>query len=239
MLHNLHLACTKQPSGVSILMLTPLSCLWYYPFCLENNFPIWFNHCCMQALWVWSTDKHQRSQTSYTTLCNGVISHAAQFGGLQVFADHTRKTNMFTIFVRRVAFCAWLSSCSDRGTYAPDEPWLFWLQEKPEDPQIEPRARIKMAQGLVYLWYDQINSSDCCKWLLKIVCYKWDSCVRSAREDLRRAWKACQKKDKLLWFVQVYYFHVFMTAKSQVLCKSHKMTAVYYYNIIICFKNSE
>ena len=34
-------------------------------------------------------------------------------------------------------------------TYAPDEPPLFLLQEKPEDPQIEPHAGIKMVQGLV------------------------------------------------------------------------------------------
>ena len=34
-------------------------------------------------------------------------------------------------------------------TYAPDEPRLFLLREIPEDPQIKPHARIKMAQGLV------------------------------------------------------------------------------------------
>ena len=32
--------------------------------------------------------------------------------------------------------------------YAPDEPRLFLLREKPEDPQIEPHAGIKMAQDL-------------------------------------------------------------------------------------------
>ena len=35
-------------------------------------------------------------------------------------------------------------------TYAHDEPQLFLLREKPEDPQFEPHAGIKMAQGLVY-----------------------------------------------------------------------------------------
>ena len=34
-------------------------------------------------------------------------------------------------------------------TCAPDEPRLFVLREKPEDPQIEPHAWIKMGQGLV------------------------------------------------------------------------------------------
>ena len=38
-------------------------------------------------------------------------------------------------------------------TYAPDEPQLFLLREKSEDPQIEPHARIKMAQGMVSLVY--------------------------------------------------------------------------------------
>ena len=37
--------------------------------------------------------------------------------------------------------------------YAPNEPLLFWLQEKPEDPQIQPHAGIKMVQGLVSLMY--------------------------------------------------------------------------------------
>ena len=40
-------------------------------------------------------------------------------------------------------------------TNAPDETRLFWWREKPEDPQIQPHAGIKMAQGqvsLVYIW---------------------------------------------------------------------------------------
>ena len=34
-------------------------------------------------------------------------------------------------------------------TYAPDEPRLFLLWEKPEDHKFEPHAGIKMAHGLV------------------------------------------------------------------------------------------
>ena len=34
-------------------------------------------------------------------------------------------------------------------SYAPDEPQLFLSREQPEDPQFEPHARIKMAQGMV------------------------------------------------------------------------------------------
>ena len=41
--------------------------------------------------------------------CNGVVSHGAQFGGLQVFADHTRKskgtTNVFMNFARFMYVC--------------------------------------------------------------------------------------------------------------------------------------
>ena len=43
------------------------------------------------------TDIHEKSQTSYTNQCNGIVNHGAQIGGLWVFADHTcknkRKTN--------------------------------------------------------------------------------------------------------------------------------------------------
>ena len=45
-------------------------------------------------MWVSATDIHQSSQTSYTALCNGVVSHGAEFGGLQVFAatSHAKLT---------------------------------------------------------------------------------------------------------------------------------------------------
>ena len=68
-----------------------------------------------------------------------------------------RKTNAFTIFSRRAAFYACLSSRSypqcTQITHALDEPRLFWLQEKPEGPQIKPHAGIKMVQVLVSLVY--------------------------------------------------------------------------------------
>ena len=37
------------------------------------------------------TDIEGRYQTPYTAPCDGVVGHGAQFGGLPVFADHTRK----------------------------------------------------------------------------------------------------------------------------------------------------
>ena len=62
-------------------------------------------------------DIHERSQTSYTTPCNGVVSHGTQIGGLCVFADRTRKnkrkTNALTILLHRAAFYTCLSSRSD------------------------------------------------------------------------------------------------------------------------------
>ena len=51
-------------------------------------------------------------------------------------------------------------------TNAPDNPRLFWLLEKPEDPQIEPHAGIKMVQSLVSLVYicekKQKQNKTCC-----------------------------------------------------------------------------
>ena len=58
------------------------------------------------------------------------------------------KQNASTIFARRAAFQACLPSRSDRSTYTPDKSRLFWLQEKPEYPQFEPHAVIKMTQVL-------------------------------------------------------------------------------------------
>ena len=44
--------------------------------------------------WVEITHIHQRSQTSYTTPCNYIISHGAQFGCFQVFAMHSSVYSM-------------------------------------------------------------------------------------------------------------------------------------------------
>ena len=66
---------------------------------------------------IYDIDIHERSQTSYTAKCNGVISHGVQIEGLWVFTDHTcknkHKTNASTIFARRAAFYACLSLHSD------------------------------------------------------------------------------------------------------------------------------
>ena len=73
------------------------------------------------GLFAFTTDIEGRYQTPYTTSCNGVVNHGAQFGVLWVFADHTRaeskrKTNALTIFARRAAFGVSLFSRSARST---------------------------------------------------------------------------------------------------------------------------
>ena len=62
------------------------------------------------------SDIHQRFQTSYTTPCNGVISHGLNLRVFGVFTNHTRKTDAFTILVRSEAFYTCLSSHSNRST---------------------------------------------------------------------------------------------------------------------------
>ena len=69
----------------------------------------------------------------------------------QVLKQTQRNSSM--IFECCAAFHTCLSSRSDCSTYAPDESRLFWSQEKPEYPQFEPHARIKMAQVLGSLVY--------------------------------------------------------------------------------------
>ena len=91
------------------------------------------------------TNIHQRYQAYYTTPCTGIVSYGAKSGGLRVYADHTRtnkrKTNAFLslfVFTLRPQYM--------QITHAPDK-------QRKKDPQIQPHARIKMAQGLVSLVY--------------------------------------------------------------------------------------
>ena len=115
--------------------------------------------------YVISTDIQGKSQTWYTAPCNGVVSHGDQIGGIRVFADNTRNTSAKQMRPRSSRamqhYNAYLSSRSDcsrsmQVTYAPDEPRLFWLREKPEDPQFEPLCLDENGAGsgifLVYLW---------------------------------------------------------------------------------------
>ena len=64
----------------------------------------------VSSLYPVATDLDQRSRTSSTALCNGIVSHGALLGGIWIFANHTcgnkRNQNVFT------NEC--LSACSDR-----------------------------------------------------------------------------------------------------------------------------
>ena len=111
-------------------------------------------------LWVTTTDIHQRYQNSYTAPCNGIISHGARFGSLRVFADHTRKTNALTIFADRAASmrdCLHAQTAVHAGNLCTWWTMISLITGKPEDPQIKPHARIKLAQGLVSLCVSHCN----------------------------------------------------------------------------------
>ena len=79
---------------------------WSRTFCLSHQIrpkstPFWgvnqskVNSLLAQVRYRGSiTDIHQRYQTSYTTQCNGVVSHRAQFGGLPVFTKQPKQNQM-------------------------------------------------------------------------------------------------------------------------------------------------
>ena len=107
---------------------------------------------------------HRYIQQRSQTLCNGFVSHGAQFECLWVLPTTYAKTNakqiMFMIFVCLAALYACLSSLSDSNTctlntYALDEPLFrnILIAGKNQDPQMEPHAGIKMVQVLGSLVY--------------------------------------------------------------------------------------
>ena len=115
----------------------------------KNKFYQNMQNCCFFDA---STDIERRSQNSHTAPCNGAVNHGAPIKSLRVFADHTNgnkcKKIAPTIFICCVAFHEYFSSCPDCNIYAPDESRLFCSQEKPEYPQLEAHARIKMVRVL-------------------------------------------------------------------------------------------
>ena len=110
---------------------------------------------------------HQRSQTSYTFLCNGVLSHGAQFGGLQVFADHSckniRKANASMIFTCHAVFYVCfsvLSSLSDssrcRHEHLMNCDYFDYEKKKLKTPNLSPCwDKDGAGSGItgLYLWY--------------------------------------------------------------------------------------
>ena len=74
-------------------------------------------------------------------------------------------------------------------TYAPDKPQLFWLREKPEDPQFEPHARIKMAHVLgspVYIYGLYVHVKKC--WLWSNISYSFCINLLSTSYDQPYLW---------------------------------------------------
>ena len=91
---------------------------------------------------VQPTDIHQRTLTSYTTLCNGVVSHGAQFGGL--CRPHTQKytqnkcvsdlctpcgiLRLFVIMLRSGYIRTWRTTVT-RKTWRPPNSAPSWDQD--------------------------------------------------------------------------------------------------------------
>ena len=73
---------------------------------------------------------------SYTAPCNGVVSHGAQFSVFGLLP--TARSRSQRVMQHFTSACCTLRPQYMQVTYASDEPWLFWLQEKPKDPQFEP-----------------------------------------------------------------------------------------------------
>ena len=111
-------------------------------------------------------DIHQRSQTSYTTPCNGIDSHGAQIGGLRVFADHTcknKRTHNLRALYGVLRVC--LSLPSDRS-------WCRWrtagilITGNTQRPPIWAPCRNQDGAGSgisgIYLWeFDNNNKCKC------------------------------------------------------------------------------
>ena len=114
-------------------------------YCYSRMFKTLFNECSKQC--DSSTDIQGRSQTSYTALCNGVVSHGLKLGVFWFLpSTHARtqyNTNASTIFARHGRFYACSSSHStDRSrcrwyTHLTNHGYL-WLRENPNNPNLGP-----------------------------------------------------------------------------------------------------
>ena len=89
------------------------------------------------------TDIHQRSLISYTTPCYGVISHGAQFGGFQVFANHKCVHDLPAPYSILRSFVFKLRPRYMQVTHAPDKPQLLWLRKSPKTPKFSPMPGLR------------------------------------------------------------------------------------------------
>ena len=123
------------------------ACLW--------KFEVWVLPQSVKSCKYGSpSDLKGRSQSSYTVPCNVVVSHGAKIGGLQVFADHTRKNKrkkkcthnlcapcdvlcMF-IFILQMTCAVHIAHMMNHG--------YFDYGKNPNHPQFEPHAGLKTVQ---------------------------------------------------------------------------------------------
>ena len=136
--------------------------------------PDQFFHLFVITLWVISTGIQGRSQTLYTALCNGVISHGAQIRGLQVSADHTRKNkcsqnqclqNLHPLCSVLDVFYLHAQTAVYAGDICTWRTVVILISGKPRSrPPIWAPCRGKNGPGsgisLVYLWWSVNHSTE-------------------------------------------------------------------------------
>ena len=106
--------------------------------------------------WDGTTDILQRSQISYTTTCNGFVSHRAQFRGLRVFADHTCKNKCC---MRSWSSCAmWHFITCRQRTRLTNHSYIL-ITGKTWRPQIQPLAGIRWPK-FWDLWCTSVDGTD-------------------------------------------------------------------------------
>ena len=103
---------------------------------------------------------HQRSQTSYATPCNGVVSHGAQFGVFGFLPTTYAKINakqMRSRSLPAVRRCALVCLHAQIALHAGniDTWWTTVIEywKSPKTPKIQPHDAFKMAQDLGSLVY--------------------------------------------------------------------------------------
>ena len=116
-----------------------------------------------------ATDIHQRYQLPIPPCVTASSAMGLNLGVFRFLPTTHAKSNakqMRSWFSRAtwLLTCDWLhaQTAVHAGNYnAPVGPQLFWLREKPEDPQIEPHVGIKMVACLVSLVYTMYICGSC------------------------------------------------------------------------------
>ena len=104
-----------------------------------------------------------------------VYCHGAQIGGLWVFADHTCKTNVSTIFVHRVVFYVCLSLDCSKCRWHTHTCMMNHYGKKPKTPNLSHMSEWNGAgsgTSCVYQWVTHVKStqSGLCWWPMLKCC---------------------------------------------------------------------